>query len=48
VYFEDGAQDAIEGERWIVARSEQEALEEAQQKYPGHKIRLERDQDCLE
>jgi len=48
VHFEDAVQDAIEEERWVVARSEQEALAEAQQKYPGHKIRLERDPDCLE
>ncbi len=48
VHFEDATQDATKGERWVVARSEQEALAEAQQKYPGHKIRLERDPDCLE
>ncbi|KAF2237140.1 valyl-tRNA synthetase [Viridothelium virens] len=48
VHFEDNSKDAPGDERWVVARSQEEALAEAEEKYPGHKISLERDPDCLD
>ena len=40
--------EGADEEHWVVARSREEALAEAEAKYPGRVISLERDPDCLE
>jgi valyl-tRNA synthetase len=46
IVFEDGS--TSQEEQWVVARSQDEAVTQAEKKYPGRKFRLERDPDCLE
>ncbi|QDS78169.1 Valine--tRNA ligase, mitochondrial [Venturia effusa] len=46
VLFEDAT--AHDKEEWIVARTPEEAQSNAADKYPGRKLRLERDPDCLD
>ena len=48
IHFEDCQDSHGDEELWIVARSPEEAQEQASSQYPGRKLRLERDPDCLE
>ena len=44
---EDGGDDA-DDEYWVCGRTEQEAQEKAEQKFPGKKLSLRRDEDVLD
>jgi valyl-tRNA synthetase len=48
VKVEDGPAYDTDAEYWITAKTEEEAHEKAEKKYPGKKFELERDPDCLD
>lgn len=48
VKMEDGPEYDSSVEHWVCAKTEEEAREKAQKKFPGKKFELQRDPDCLD
>ncbi|KAH3908887.1 valine--tRNA (Val) ligase [Parastagonospora nodorum] len=48
VNIEGGTEDRSDNDTWVTGRTEEEAQKKAEQKFPGKKFTLERDEDVLD